>query len=278
VRHENAELFSELAVIAFLGFLEARDVLVELLLREERRAVDALHRLVPCVALPVRVRGREQLERLQTIGRWHVRTDAEVDERVAIFDRVAGHLGLAGRLLFDQLHLERFAACGEEVDRFLTRPHLPLVRQVLAGQLAHLGFDALQILGHERAIDDEVVEKPFIDGRTDPALRVGEERRHRGCHQMGGRVPIHVERFRRLAGDDLHARIAGERIGEVDELIVHLRDERGFGQTRRDLPRDREHRRPGRDRLCRSVRKRDCDLRHRRNQEPGIRNQESART
>ena len=56
MEHEEAELLADLAVVALLGFLEALQVLVELLLREERRAVDALHRLVLRVALPVGVR------------------------------------------------------------------------------------------------------------------------------------------------------------------------------------------------------------------------------
>ena len=56
VEREEAELLADLAVVALLRLLEARQVLVELLLREERRAVDPLHRLVLRVALPVGVR------------------------------------------------------------------------------------------------------------------------------------------------------------------------------------------------------------------------------
>ena len=117
-------------MIALLGFFEARQVLVELLLREERRAVDALHRRVLRVALPVGVRRRRQLERLEPARRRHVRADAEIHERVLVLDRVDRHLGLSGRLLLDQLHLQRLAALLEEVDRFLPRPHLALVDEV----------------------------------------------------------------------------------------------------------------------------------------------------
>ena len=67
--------------------------------------------------------------------------DAEVDERVAILDRVAGDLGLPGGLLVDQLDLQRLAAFGEEPLRFLARPHLPLVGQIGRRQLLHLLFD-----------------------------------------------------------------------------------------------------------------------------------------
>ena len=40
----------------------------------------------------------------------HVRTDAEVDKRLLVLDRVAGDVRLAFGLLLDQLHLERLAA------------------------------------------------------------------------------------------------------------------------------------------------------------------------
>ena len=106
---------ADLAVVALLGFLDPLQVRLQIRLAEERGAVDALHRLVARVALPVRVRRAQQLERLQPAGRRHVRADAEVDERVAILDRVAGDLGLARGLLLDQLHLERLALLREEL-------------------------------------------------------------------------------------------------------------------------------------------------------------------
>ena len=59
---EQIELLAELAMVALLGLFEPLEVLVELLLREERRAVDALHLVVLLVALPVGAGDREQLE------------------------------------------------------------------------------------------------------------------------------------------------------------------------------------------------------------------------
>ena len=141
MEEKQAELAADLAVVALLRFLDAREVCLQLVLAEERRAVDALHRLIARIALPVRVRRRQQLERLQPAAGRHVRTDAEVDERVAVLDRVDRHVLLAGRLLLDQLHLERLAAPAEEGDRFLARPHLPLVDEVGRGDLAHALFD-----------------------------------------------------------------------------------------------------------------------------------------
>ena len=116
MQREQPELLAELAVIALLRFLLLMQVLLEIVFLEEGGPVDALHRLVVRVALPVRVRHGQQLERPQVPGRRHVRPDAEVDERVAVLDRVAGDLGLTFGLLLDELDLERLAALREERD------------------------------------------------------------------------------------------------------------------------------------------------------------------
>src|SRR6185312_16918650 len=100
---KEAELFPENPVIALLRFLDLGEVRLQILVGEERGPVDALHRLVARVAFPVRVRGAEQLERLELRGARDVRADAEVDERLLVLDRVAGDFLLALGLLLDQL-------------------------------------------------------------------------------------------------------------------------------------------------------------------------------
>ena len=205
------ELPADLPVIALLRFLDPLQVGLEVRVTQERRAVDALHRLVLRIPLPVRVRGAQQLERLEPPGRRHVRADAEIDERVPILDRVAGDLRLSRGLLLDQLYLERLAVLREELLRFLARPRLPLVRQVLGREFLHLLFDGVEILGHERPIDDEVVEEALVGGRPDPALRAGEEVGHRSGHEVRRAVPIQRKRLRAVGRDDADARIPGER-------------------------------------------------------------------
>ena len=103
-----------------------------------------------------------------------MRTDAEVHEGVAVFDRVARDLGLTLGFLVDQLHLQGLTAAGEELLRLLPVQHLPLVRQVLRREVLHLLFDRVEVFRHERAIDDEIVEEAFVSGRTDAALRPRE--------------------------------------------------------------------------------------------------------
>ena len=61
VEHEELELLAELSVVARARLLEHLQVRVELLLRRERRAVDALEHRVALVAAPVRARDARQL-------------------------------------------------------------------------------------------------------------------------------------------------------------------------------------------------------------------------
>ncbi len=122
MEREQPELLPKLAMVALLGLFDLGQVRLEILVREEGRAVDALHRLIARVALPVGVGGGEQLERLQLAGRRDVRTDAEVDEGVLVLDRVAGDLALALGLLLDELHFQRLAAPREERLGFFARP------------------------------------------------------------------------------------------------------------------------------------------------------------
>ena len=59
VEHEQAEVASELAVIAQLRLVNPGEVGLQVLVAEKGRAVDALHRRVLRVPLPVGVRGRQ---------------------------------------------------------------------------------------------------------------------------------------------------------------------------------------------------------------------------
>jgi hypothetical protein len=237
-------------------------VRLQLLLGEERGAVHALHRLVVRVALPVRVRRGEQLERLQLAGARHVRADAEVEEGVLVLDRVDRDLVLTFGLLVDQLHFQRLAAPLEERLRLFARPHLPLVDEILRGELAHLRFDRVEILGHERARDDEVVEEPFVGRRTDAALRAGIQVGDRGREQVRGAVTQQRQRFGALVRDDADGGVRVQRERQVDELAVHDGGQRRFGETRRNPLGDAANGRAGWQTATRAIRKGDCDLTH----------------
>ena len=68
MKHEQLLIAAYLAVVALLRFFEAVHVRLQILVGEERGPVDALHRLVASVALPIGVRRAEQLERLEATG------------------------------------------------------------------------------------------------------------------------------------------------------------------------------------------------------------------
>ena len=233
---------------------------LQLRLVEERGAVDALHRLVARVPLPVRVRGGQQLERLEPSRRGHVRADAEIDEGVAVLDRVAGDLGLTFGLLLDQLDLERLPLLPEEPLRLLARPHLPLVRQILRREFLHLLLDRLEIFRHERALDDEVVEEPFVGRRPDAALRAREQLRDRGGQQVRRAVTIQPQRLGTVGRDDADGRVRVERGRQIDEPIVHDRRHRRLREPRRDLCRHVAGGGPGGHTATRAVWQRDGNL------------------
>src|ERR1700693_2877371 len=77
---EQIQLLAQLAMIALLGLLHAFQVFGQLLFREVGRAVNALEFRVMLVALPVRARDGEQLERLDSRRSGNVRPTAEVDK------------------------------------------------------------------------------------------------------------------------------------------------------------------------------------------------------
>src|SRR5579863_2943547 len=77
---KQVQLLPEAAMIAPLGFFEPVKVFVQLLLRVEARAVDALHLRIAFLAFPVRARDAHQFESAYSSGRWNVRPAAKVDE------------------------------------------------------------------------------------------------------------------------------------------------------------------------------------------------------
>ena len=119
-----------------------------------------------------------------------MRPQAEVDElphRVALhaspaFSRISSHLSVWPLLR----RRDASASClGDE---------LPLDRPVLLDDVRHPLLDGDEVLGRERLCDQEVVEEAVLGRRTDPALRVREELGHRRGQQVGGRVPVDLER------------------------------------------------------------------------------------
>ncbi len=260
VKREQPKLAPQLAVVALLGFFNLREIRLQILVGEECRAVDALHRLVARIAFPVGVRCGQQLERLQPAACRHVRPDAEIDKEIAIPDRVDRYLFLAFCLLLNQLHLQRFASIPEEADRLVARPHLTLVNVIARGDFLHPLFDGRKIFGHERPLDDKVVEETFVGWGTDPALHVREELRHGGGKEVGGAVTVHRQRLGIFRRDHPNLRVFLERIREIDKAVVHHARVRCLREARRYRRGDVADSRSARDRLCRPVGEGDGEL------------------
>src|SRR4030095_12253948 len=119
----------------------------------------------------------------------------------------------------------------EEVYGLLPGPDLPLVDVVLRRELLHLRFDRFEVLRHERTLDDEVVEEAVIDRWTDAALHFRKERRDRRGQQVRRRMAVDLERLGVLVRHDPDPGVRRQRVGEVDELVVQLRDEGGGAET-----------------------------------------------
>src|SRR6478736_4019201 len=104
LNREQIEFAAEAAMITFLGFFALLQPRVEFFLREESRAVDALHLRLRRVAFPVSARERKKFEGAQLVRTRNVRAETEVDERRAVDIVDADDLAC---FLVDQFALQR---------------------------------------------------------------------------------------------------------------------------------------------------------------------------
>ena len=216
---------------------------------KKARPVDPLHRLVARVALPIGVRGVEQLERLEPAGRRHVRADAEVDEGVSVLDGVAGDLATGPRSSPRSAAPSAVRRAARRTPIASSRGHIcrSYGRSAAASSFIFASM-RFEILRHERTLDDEIVEEALVGRRADPALRAGKESGH-GCRQKVRRaVPIERQRLRivRICRDDADLRVAVERVA---------RDRPGGRRPSRQAPRARARARSTRRSRRRSYRR-----------------------
>ena len=180
---EEVELAAELAVIPLLGLLHAPQVLVQLLLRVPRGAVDALEHRAGLVAAPVGAGGVEELEGAELLRRPEVAAAAEVLELAVAVEADGRALRL--RQVLDDLDLERLVPLAFEVDRLGPWEITGVLEAKVGGLLlAHLRLDLLEVGGRQRPRQVEVVVEAVLDGRTDGELRVGEDVENGGSHHV----------------------------------------------------------------------------------------------
>src|SRR5690606_5383219 len=234
---EDPELAPQPPVVPAPRLLEPLEVLLEVLLREPRSAVDALQHLPALVPAPVRARGGQQLEVLEVPRRWQVRAPAQVHEGTVPVDR--DDLVLAE--LLEALQLQRIVR--EEFACLLLGDDLALERIVAADHLLHPLLDLGELIGRERLGHVEVVVEAVLDRRAEADLRLRTHLPHRRGEDVCRGVPEDVERLGVLLRDDLHLRIVLDRPAQVHDPTIDLRDQRRLGEPRADplrhLPRRR---------------------------------------
>ncbi len=230
LRVEQAEVAADAAMVALLGFLEARQVRLQRLLVRPRGAVDALEHCVLRVAAPVGARDLHQLERAELAGAGHVRTAAQVEPvalpvQADVFVRGDG---------CDDLGLVVLAELLERLDRLVARHELALDLEVGLGELVHLRFELRQVFRRERPAEGEVVIEAVLDHGADGDLRFGVHGLHGLREQVRRGVTDDFEPVRVLAGDDRNLRIPVEDVRGIHELAVDTAGERGLGEPRTD--------------------------------------------
>ncbi len=175
---EQIQLLAELAMIALLGFFQALQVCVLILLAEERRAVDALQLGIVLVAFPISAGDREQLERFESRGGRHVRTAAKIDE--VRTERVLGE-NVVGAFL-DQLVLHPV------VGVFLRgRRSFGVSLRSKGRSLACSSHMRASIFSRSSGVNGrlalEIVIEAGVGGRSDAELGFGKQLQHGGRQQ-----------------------------------------------------------------------------------------------
>src|SRR5581483_6695538 len=234
-QQEEAELRAEPAMVACPRLLEAPQVLLELLAREEGGAVDAGEHLAALVAAPVGARDRGELEGRDAPGRGAMRAAAEVDERTVPVEG-DGLDALVADQVLDQLDLVGLAGGAEALKRLL-HGHVGALEWLVGADVGgHPLLDPLEVgLAGRRAIRElEVVVEPALDRGADRDLRAGPELGDRGREHVGAVVADQLERLRARWRHDLDLGPGRELGRQIPQLAVHLHGERIAGEPRPD--------------------------------------------
>ena len=230
---EQVQLTPQLAVVAPARLLLLLEPGLEVLLLEEGRPVDSLELRIAVIAAPVGTRDVEQLDDADLPRRRRVRPEAEVHPVAVGVERQ--RLRALAEDVLDDLLLERLAEPVEELQGFFARDFLAHEGKVLADLLVGRLLDLLQILRRERLLAEEVVIEALFRVRADGHLRAGEEPLDDARHHVRRVVTDEVEPLLLLAGDHRQLAAAVQRTGEIELLVVELREQRRFGQARADL-------------------------------------------
>ena len=179
---EQVELPSQGAMVPSFGFRETLQVRLQLLLRLERGAVDALQHRAVFVAPPVGAGHVEQLDGGDLPGAVHVRPLAKVGELAVAVDAQGRFVGkIVDDLLLVGLGVEH--RLGRIAAQFFADK-----RRVGTNRVHHQRFNAFQIFRRERLRHVEIVVETVGSGRADAEFSAREQLQHGVGHHVGGRM------------------------------------------------------------------------------------------
>ncbi|OIQ70168.1 hypothetical protein GALL_482220 [mine drainage metagenome] len=214
---------ADLAVVALLGLLQARQMRLEVGFACPGGAVDPLELGVAMVAAPIGAGQLGQLEGLaHMLGRGQVRTQAQVLPLTLAIDRDRLGVGQVG----DDLGLVGLADLIEVGDGHVAVPDLAHDLLVAIDDLLHALFDLGQSIQAERRVAGEVVIEAVLDRRTYGHLGPGEQFLDGLGHHVAGVMADGVQRLGALPRQDLELAAARQRTVEVQKLAVQL-DQQG---------------------------------------------------
>ena len=185
VRHEQRHFLADLAVVAGLRLLELLLVLLELGLALESHSVDAGEHLVLGIVLPVRSALARDLECLEGVRVCHVRARAHVDVVSLLIEADDGILGKVSDVLFLVLGLSLV----HELDGLVPGKDERSYRQMLLGDLLHLGLDGVQVIVAELPVPEvDVIIETSLGCRSVSEIRLRIQTLDGLGHQMRRRV------------------------------------------------------------------------------------------
>ena len=228
---EQVLLLADAAVVAHLGFFDALDVRLELLLVGPGGAVDALQLLVLRVTAPVGTGDAGQLEGLQEARVRHVRAAAHVHVFLVVIH--AHRLDVVGHVL-DQAQLVVLATGLEDLDHFGARRHLLDHVVVLGDQFTHALLDRGHVVRGERALGVDVVVEALGDHWADHHLHVRVQLLDGVADQVGAGVADDLHALLVLGGDDAQAGIVVDDVAGIDQHAIHGTGDGGLGQAGAD--------------------------------------------
>ncbi len=228
---KQIHLAAEPAMIAPLGLLDLLEITGKLILVGPGGAVDAGEHRVLGIAAPIGARDLHQLEGgADASSRRHVRPAAQVEPFALLVD--PDRLALGDRI--DQLDLEQLALAAEDPLGLFALPHLLGEGAIARDDLPHLRLDGGKILRRERLIAEEVVIEAVLDDRSDGHLGPGPQGLHGLGEHVGAVVANGLEGTRVVVGEELDARVALDRVGQIGGHSVECHGDRAFGERGRD--------------------------------------------